>query len=177
MIERRPWRSRRLLRAAVRQHGRSGPPSAPRLCPRHRLADCLLPPATAREIAQDARSLADVPDSPALATVFVGRGPAPRAPFTHCLPAVSCSALASSCLRSIIGHMAWIVEYCLKCAVSRTDRPCPVCGAQTLALEDIQKAFSSPQPATDSKTTPNPRARADSEPGPHHLDPDKRQSP
>ncbi len=55
--------------------------------------------------------------------------------------------------------MAWIVEYCLKCGVSRTDRPCPVCGEQTLALEDIQKAFSSPQPATDSKTTPKPRAR------------------
>jgi hypothetical protein len=45
------------------------------------------------------------------------------------------------------------------------------------ALEDIQKAFSPPQPATDSKATPNFRARADSELGLHHLAPDKRQKP
>lgn len=74
-------------------------------------------------------------------------------------------------------------EYCLKCEVTRTDTACPVCGEQTLpswalvqalsdALENIQQAFSSPQPATDSRTPPSPRARADAESDPHHVAPD-----
>ncbi len=76
------------------------------------------------------------------------------------------------------------MEYCLKCEVTRTDTVCPVCGERTLpgwalvqalsdALEDIQKAFSSPQPATDSKTTPNRAERADSAPDPPHPAPNR----
>jgi hypothetical protein len=50
------------------------------------------------------------------------------------------------------------MEHCLKYRITRTDTACPVCGEQALpswalaqalsdTLEDIQKAFSSPQPA------------------------------